>query len=80
MQRRTVLLIALLAFVASNLVVALSPNLPIALVGRFIGGAWHGLMWAVMPPTIGRISGPAWVGRAMAIVLGTASVWQSGLR
>lgn len=68
MTRRRVLVGTVLLFVASNIVVALAPNLPVALVGRFLGGASHGLLWAVLPPVIGRIANPAHAGRAMAIV------------
>lgn len=68
MPRRAVLVATLLAFVASNVIVALASSLPVALIGRFIGGASHGLLWAVMPPVIARITGPAKAGRAMAVV------------
>jgi predicted MFS family arabinose efflux permease len=68
MSRRRVLVGTVLLFVVSNVVVALAPNLAVALIGRFLGGASHGLLWAVLPPVIGRIASPAHAGRAMAII------------
>lgn len=68
MPRRTLLIVAIVAFLLSNIIVAASPDLTIALIGRFIGGASHGLLWAVLPPILGRIVAAHKTGQAMAIV------------
>ena len=54
--------------------VALSPTLPIALAGRVVTGIAHGLLWATVAPTIARITPPARVARAMAIVFAGTSL------
>lgn len=66
---RRVLFVAVLgAFVAGNVLVALSPTLPVAIVGRVLAGISHGLLWATMAPTVAHITSPEQAGRAMAIV------------
>jgi predicted MFS family arabinose efflux permease len=68
LPRRTALVIIVLLFVVSNLIVVLTPNIAVAIVGRFIGGAAHGVIWALLPSVVARLGGTRHVGRAMTIV------------
>jgi predicted MFS family arabinose efflux permease len=74
LPRRTLLLTAIVAFAASNLVVALSPSFPMALAGRLVGGTAHGMAWSLMAPYVARLVPEERVGRSMAIVLGGPSL------
>ncbi|WP_284981663.1 MFS transporter [Arthrobacter sp. efr-133-TYG-118] len=72
---RRVLFAAILSvFAAANVLVALSPTLPIAITGRVLAGVAHGLLWATMAPMVGRITSPARAPRAMAIVFAGTSL------
>lgn len=67
---RTLLLAVSLALTApANLVTALAPGLAIALTGRILAAAAHGLFWALVVSYLGAIVAPARLGRALAIVL-----------
>lgn len=68
LPRRTALVLIVLLFVISNLVVVLAPNITLAVIGRFVGGAAHGLIWALLPAVVQRLGGTRYVGRAMTIV------------
>src|SRR4051794_19600296 len=74
LPRRPLLLAGLVAFVASNILLALSPNFEVAVGARMVGGAAHGLVWALMAPYVARIVAPERVGRAMAIVFAGNSI------
>ncbi len=73
-SRRAALTTTLLAFVAGNILVALSSDLTIALLGRFISGAAHGLLMALSPAVAIRLVGPEQRGRALALVIGANTV------
>lgn len=60
----------LLAFGLSNLAIAVSPSFGPAIIGRVVGGATHGLFWAICAPTLALIVPPRELARAMAIVSG----------
>jgi predicted MFS family arabinose efflux permease len=66
--RRVLFAALLVLFAAGNVLVALSHTLPVALIGRALAGIAHGLLWATVAPTVARITKPARVARAMAIV------------
>ncbi|RFC77529.1 MFS transporter [Streptomyces sp. AcE210] len=68
LRRRTALVLTVLLFVLSNLIVVFAPNLTVSLVGRFLGGAAHGLVWALLPAVVERFAGPLHARRAMTIV------------
>lgn len=68
LPRRPLLLAGLIAFVASNVLLAVSPTFAVAVGARMVGGVAHGLVWALMAPYVARIVPPDRVGRGMAIV------------
>lgn len=68
-SRRTAIALTLLVFVAGNLVVAVSPSLAPALVGRFASGGAHGLLMALLPAVAVRMAGERYRGRATTMVL-----------
>ena len=74
LPRRAVLLTALAAFAASNLLVALSPAFPVALGARLVGGTAHGMVWSLVAPYVARLVPEEKVGRSMAVVLGGPSL------
>ncbi|RKR13675.1 MFS transporter [Arthrobacter oryzae] len=72
--RRLLFAAILCIFAAANVLVALSPTLPVAVTGRVLAGVAHGLLWATIAPMVGRISSPARAPRAMAIVFAGTSL------
>jgi predicted MFS family arabinose efflux permease len=56
------------AFALSNVLIALSPDFTVAVVGRLIGGVAHGLLWSAMAPYVASIVPDHSLGRSMAIV------------
>lgn len=69
LDRRIVLLTAMLAFLLTNLVVAAIPHYGLALAMRFVGGALCGLFYGVAFASAARMSGPGKQAGAIAIVL-----------
>lgn len=66
---RHFLLVALiLAFAASNALVALVSDFGTAMGSRVVGGIAHGLLWSAMAPFVARIVPAHKVGKALAIV------------
>ena len=75
MVPRKRLLIALLAvFALANLVAALAPGYAVLLVARVIGGAAHGVVWAVVSPYADRLVPPERLASAVAIATTGAPV------
>jgi MFS transporter, DHA1 family, inner membrane transport protein len=68
-ERRAVLMGALLAFLVTNLVVALSPVYALAVIMRFAGGALGGLFYGVAFASAATHAGPGKQGSAIASVL-----------
>ncbi|GGO25474.1 MFS transporter [Micromonospora parathelypteridis] len=64
--RRHLLLAALVGFVIANLVTALSLNISVTMVARFVAGAASGVVWSLLGGYAARLVGPALKGRAMA--------------
>jgi predicted MFS family arabinose efflux permease len=62
-SRRSALNAVMVAFVASNVIVAMAPTLVLADVGRFLGGACYALICTLFPAVAVRISGPGTQGR-----------------
>lgn len=63
------LLIAIiLTFAVSNVLLALSPTLALAVAARLLGGAAHGILWSTMAPYVARIVPRHSMGKAMALV------------
>lgn len=68
--RRALLIPAALAVVTvSGLVTAFAPVFEVALLGRVIAAAGHGVFWAVVVVYVTDIVAPERIGRALAIVL-----------
>ncbi|WP_259294706.1 MFS transporter [Streptomyces canus] len=68
-RRKPLLLAGLLGFLIANAVTAVSPSLAVALVARFIGGAFSGLLWGMLAGYARRIAAPEHAGRALAIAM-----------
>jgi DHA1 family inner membrane transport protein len=69
-DRRHVLVGALLAFLATNAVVAVAPFYALAILMRFLGGAVGGLFYGVAFATAATTAAPGKQGGAIATVLG----------
>lgn len=72
--RKTLLLVLLGVFALANLVAALAPGYPVLVVARVVGGAAHGVFWAVVTPYAARLVPPARLARAVAVVAAGATV------
>ncbi|WP_163167761.1 MFS transporter [Arthrobacter sp. Alg241-R88] len=72
--RKTLLMAAIFTFALSNVLLALSPTLPLAIGARLLGGVGHGLLWSGMAPYVARIVPAHSVGKAMAIVFSGNSI------
>lgn len=72
---RKQLLLALLAvFAVANVVAALAPDYAVLLIARVIGGAAHGVFWAVVTPYAARLVTPQRLASAVAIATGGATI------
>jgi predicted MFS family arabinose efflux permease len=74
LDRRTLLAWMALAAGASNLVVAIAPNLVLVLVARILLGAALSSFWAMSITVAARISGPERIGRAVMFTSAGASL------
>lgn len=72
--RKTLLIGTVLAFALSNVLLAMSPTLGIAVAARLLGGIAHGMLWSTMAPYIARIVPAHSVGKAMAVVFSGNSI------
>lgn len=68
-SRRPLLVVGLLGFLVANSLMAIAPTLVIALVVRFIAGAFSGLIWGMLAGYARRIVAPEHAGRALAIAM-----------
>lgn len=68
-RRKPLLCLGLLGFLLANTVTAISPDLAVALVVRFIAGAFSGLLWGMLGGYAMRITAPERAGRALAIAM-----------
>ncbi|MFW6186457.1 MAG: MFS transporter [Actinomycetota bacterium] len=68
--RRTALVSVMAAFVISNIVVAATPTIAVADIGRFIGGGSYAVLCALVPAVAVRMAGPRYTGRALTITIG----------
>lgn len=74
LERPTVLLVAMLAFTAGNLLAAFATNLPLLLVARLLSGLAHGVFFAVASSVATRLVAPQRAGAALAQVFGGVTV------
>lgn len=74
LDRRSLLVWMALAAAASNLVVAISPNLVLVLVSRFLLGAAISAFWSMSITVASRIAGPDRLGRAVMFTAAGASL------
>jgi len=72
--RKTLLLVLLGVFALANLVAALAPGYAVLVVARVVGGAAHGVFWAVVTPYAARLVPPERLARAVAVVAAGATV------
>lgn len=72
--RKTLLVVTVLAFALSNVLLACSPVLGLAIAARLLGGVAHGMLWSSMAPYVARIVPAHSVGKAMAIVFSGNSI------
>lgn len=68
-RRKPLLLVGLAGFLVANTGTALAPGLAVALVVRFIAGAFAGLLWGMLGGYAMRITAPERAGRALAIAM-----------
>lgn len=68
-RRKPLLLAGLLGSLVANAVTAVSPSFTVALVARFVGGAFSGLLWGMLAGYARRIAAPEHAGRALAIAM-----------
>ncbi|MBV1853575.1 MFS transporter [Catellatospora tritici] len=68
MPRKRLLVAALAAYTASNAIMLVAPNYPVAFAARLLGGVTHGLFWAVVGGFAARLVRPDQVGRAVTVV------------
>ena len=69
MNRRYVFLLLTACLLASNVIGALAPNLPVMLAGRALLGAALGGFWTLATAASTRLVAPRDVARAMAVIL-----------
>ena len=74
LDRRALLVWMALAAAASNLFVAIAPNLPLVLLARFLLGAAISAFWSMSITVAARIAGPERLGRAVMFAAGGASL------
>ena len=67
--RRTVLVLALVTFVAANTAVALVDDFTVLMIARFVGGVGAGLAWSNLGGYAGRLVEPRHRGRAITIAM-----------
>lgn len=67
--RTALLVLSLAATGLANVVTAVAPDYPVALVGRILAATAHGLFWAVVVSYVAAVVEPARLGRALSVVL-----------
>ncbi|NYF14871.1 putative MFS family arabinose efflux permease [Pseudoclavibacter sp. JAI123] len=68
-SRKPLLVVGLFGFFVANTLMAFAPTLVIALVVRFVAGAFSGLIWGMLAGYARRIVTPGQAGRALAIAM-----------
>lgn len=65
--RKTLVLVVLITFAASNFLSAIAPNYEVMVASRVLGGLSHGLFWAVVGAYPAHLVAPRHLARAVAI-------------
>lgn len=73
-DRHRLVIIVLLVLVVSTVMTALSPNYPVLVVSRIIGGVAHGIFWTVIGAYAAYLVPKEQIGRAVSISLGGGSL------
>ncbi|WP_281535744.1 MFS transporter [Cryobacterium breve] len=74
MRRKPLLLGAILGLIVANSVTALSSDVALSLLSRFVAGAFSGIIWGMLAAYGRKISPPSRAGLSLAIVSGGAPV------
>jgi predicted MFS family arabinose efflux permease len=72
--RKRLLIVLLAVFAVANLLAALAPSYGVLLIARVIGGAAHGVFWAVVTPYAARLVAPERLGSAVAVATAGGTV------
>ena len=68
-DRRTTVLVTIAAVATSNVLLALAPSYPVAVVARVVSAVGHGVFWSVVAPVAARLLGAERAGLATALVM-----------
>lgn len=72
--RKQLLVAVVFLFALSNVLLAASPVLALAVAARLLGGIAHGLLWSTMAPYVAKIVPADAMGRGMAVVFSGNSI------
>ncbi len=72
--RKRLLVVLLAVFAVANLLAALAPSYAVLLIARVVGGAAHGVFWAVVTPYAARLVAPERLASAVAIATAGGTV------
>lgn len=67
-RRKPLLLIAVAGLIAANAVTAVSPEIALSLISRFVAGSFSGIIWGMLAAYAIRISPPTRSGLALSIM------------
>jgi len=67
-HRKPLLLISVVGLILANTITAISPDVAVSLVSRFIAGSFSGVIWGMLAAYAIRISPPARSGLALSIM------------
>lgn len=68
-RRKPILLVAVGGFVVANTITALAPGFEIALLARFVAGAFSGVVWGMLAGYARKIAPPALAGKALTVAM-----------
>lgn len=74
LPRKRLLLVLLAVFALANLLAAIAPGYAVLLVARVLGGAAHGVFWAVVSPYAARLVAPERLASAVTIATSGATL------
>ena len=67
-DRRRTAMLTIAAVAVANLLLALAPSYPVAVLARVVAALGHGVFWSIVAPIAARLVGEANAGRATATV------------